>query len=89
MPKLLAVIGALVICAGLDLLWQMRHEFRFWDMNVFRALGFGTPENVLPIKEVARRRRKAWQFFLGMGFALVLGPMLIAASVTLLFYMHL
>jgi hypothetical protein len=28
-PKLLGIIGLLVICAGIDLLWQSRHEIKF------------------------------------------------------------
>lgn len=93
MPKLLGVIGVLVVCAGLDLLWQLRRELRFWTLtylNVLRAmLGFGGPESAVPISELARRRQQALQFLLGMGFALVLGPALIAVAVTLTFSIHL
>lgn len=93
MAKLLAVIGTLVICAGLDLLWQSRYELRFWFhayLKILRAmLGWEHPARVLGIREVVRRRQSALQFLLGMGFVLVLGPILIAAGVTLMFYMHL
>ncbi|HTU35568.1 MAG TPA: hypothetical protein VMF66_17320 [Candidatus Acidoferrum sp.] len=99
MPKLLSVIGVLVVCAGLDLLWQSRRELRFWAstyFNVFRAmLRFGEPERVVAIKAVAvtineiLRRQTAQQFLLGMGLALVLGPTLIAIGITLTFYVHL
>lgn len=92
MPKLLGVIGVLVVCAGLDLLWQLRRELRFWTLtylNIFRAmLGFGETERVVAIKEVAQRRQSALQFLLGMGLALVLGPVLIVIGVTLIFYIH-
>lgn len=98
MPKLLGVIGVLVVCAGLDLLWQLRRELRFWAstyLNVFRAmLRFGEPERIVAIKAVAvtmnevLRRQSALQFFLGMGLALVLGPALIVIGVTLTFYIH-
>jgi hypothetical protein len=30
MPKLIAVVGALVICAGLDLLWQSYAQIQYW-----------------------------------------------------------
>ena len=30
MPKLIAVIGFLVMSAGLDLLWQSRWDIRYW-----------------------------------------------------------
>ena len=41
MPKLLGIIGLLVICAGIDLLWQSRHEIKFWMVGYiafFRVL---------------------------------------------------
>jgi hypothetical protein len=40
-PKLLGIIGVLVICAGIDLLWQSRREIKFWMiayLAFFRAL---------------------------------------------------
>jgi len=93
-PKLLGIIGALVVCAGLDLLWQSRHEIRFWlaaYMKVFRStlrrqgeLVGGLPATVPPAK-----RKHAVRFLLGVGFAFLLGPMLIAISVTLLLYTNL
>ncbi|MGH9736260.1 MAG: hypothetical protein ACRD8A_16935 [Candidatus Acidiferrales bacterium] len=90
MPKLLVVIGILIVCAGLDLLWQLRREFRFWDLNIFRAmLGFGIPERALPTEEVARRRQNALQLLLGMALALVLGPALIAIGATVISHVHL
>jgi hypothetical protein len=102
MSKLLGIIGVLVICAGLDLLWQCRHEIRFWIsayVKVFRAmLRQGEARRVLPspidlgrfvllhAKEAAEKRDGAIRFLLGMGFAFFLGPILIALSITLLFY---
>ena len=41
MPKLLGIIGLLVICAGIDLLWHSRQEIKFWIiayLAFFRAL---------------------------------------------------
>jgi hypothetical protein len=52
MPKLPGVIGALVICAGLD-----RYELRSWAsayLGVLRAMvRFEEPLRVLPVKEAA------------------------------------
>lgn len=93
MPRLLGIIGALVICAGLDLLWQSRHEMRFWIAaywKVFRALlRHEEPLRAFRAKEVSEKRHSAIPFLLGMGFALVLGPILIALSLTLMFYTNL
>jgi hypothetical protein len=92
MPKLLDIVGALVICAGLDLLWQARRELRFWlstYVKVLRAmLRLEEPLRFLPTKEIAQKRQSAVQFLLGMGFAFVLGPILIVLGVTLMFYMR-
>jgi hypothetical protein len=90
MPKLLGIVGALVICAGIDLLWQGRHEIRFWIsayLGVFRAmLRQERPLLSFSKKERRLRRQGAVRFLLGMGFAFLLGPMLIALSLTLMFY---
>lgn len=102
MSRLLGIIGALVICAGLDLLWQCRHEIRFWISayaKAFRAmLHQEEPRRVFPspidlgrfvllhTKEAAEKRHSAIRFLLGMGFAFFLGPILIALSITLMFY---
>jgi len=94
MPKLLAIIGALVICAGCDLLWQSRNEIKFWMaayISVFRSI-LRRQENTvreLPAAVPAGKRRHAVRFLLGVGFAFLLGPMLIAISVTLLLYKNL
>jgi hypothetical protein len=93
MPKLLGIVGALVICAGVDLLWQSRREIRFWTaayVKVFRAmLRQEEPQRVFPTKEALEKRHGAIRFLLGMGFAFFLGPMLIALGLTLLFYTNL
>jgi hypothetical protein len=90
MPKLLGIIGALVICAGLDLLWQSRREIRFWVaayLEFFRALlRQEQPARVFPSKEKREKRQGAVRFLLGMGFAFFLGPMLIVLGLTLMFY---
>jgi hypothetical protein len=93
MPKLLGIVGALVICAGLDLLWQSRHELRFWlsaYLKIPRALlRFEHPLVFFPAKEAAQRRQSEVRFLLAMGLTFVLGPMLIALGVTLMLYKNL
>jgi hypothetical protein len=91
MPKLLGIIGALVICAGIDLLWQSRHEIKFWlaaYIKVFRSILRRQEEPVrnLPAAVPPAKRRHAVRFLLGVGFAFLLGPILIALSVTLMIY---
>lgn len=91
MPKLLGIIGALIVCAGLDLLWQSRVELRFWASifrQALRALLRG-PLRLISFGEAARKRQTAIQLLLGLGLALVLGPMLIAAGITLMLHVHL
>jgi hypothetical protein len=93
MPKLLGIVGALVICAGIDLLWQSRHEIRFWVaayFSVFRAmLRQQEAPKVFPSKDAPEKRHGAVRVLLGMGFAFFLGPMLLALSLTLMFYSRL
>jgi hypothetical protein len=91
MPKLLGIIGALVICAGVDLLWQSRNEIKFWlaaYIKVFRSTLRlqQEPIRALPAAVPAAKRKHAVRFLLGVGFAFLLGPMLIALSVTLMLY---
>ena len=89
MPRLLSVVGVLVICAGLDLLWQSRREIRFWFsayVRFFRAmLRQQELSPALLANEKRGNRRGAMRFLLGMGFAFFLGPMLIALALTLMY----
>jgi hypothetical protein len=93
-PKLLGIIGLLVICAGLDLLWQTRHEIKFWMLaylEYFRAI-LRNREPALPLlpaKEAAQKRHGAVRFLLGVSFVFILGPALIAIGVTLILFPHL
>ena len=94
MPKLLGIIGVLVICAGIDLLWQSRHEIKFWMiayLAFFRALLHNreSAPAVFPSQEAAHRRQGALRFLLGVSFVFLLGPLLIAIGITLIFYPHL
>jgi hypothetical protein len=93
MPQLLGIVGALVICAGFDLLWQSRREIRFWIaayVRVFRGmLRQQAAERVFPAKEAAGKRSGAVRVLVGMGLAFGLGPILLALGLTLMFYKNL
>lgn len=94
MPKLLEIIGLLVICAGLELLWQSRHEIKCWMLaylGLFHAL-LHNREAAAPIfsaKEAAQKRQGAVRFRLGVSFVFLLGPLLIAIGITLIFFPNL
>jgi hypothetical protein len=90
MPKLLAVVGALVICAGLDLLLQSYAQIRYWFEAYISFLGalWTRPVSariVASAKNFAKNQA-AVQVLLGLGFAFVLGPLLLVVSLTLLLH---
>lgn len=91
MPKLLGIIGVLVVCAGLDLLWQSRHEIRFWlaaYLRVFRSMlrHQGPAPRSLPATISAEKRHGAVRVLLGMSFTFLFGPILIAIGLTLMLF---
>lgn len=90
MPKLIATVGGLIICAGIDLLWQSRQQMHYWletFAKFLSALGPGQlPARILASSADFLRRQAAVQILLGLGFTFVLGPLLLAVSLTLLFY---
>jgi hypothetical protein len=90
MPKLLATVGALIICAGVDLLWQSRLQVQYWAETYAKFLSamwrrqlpgqwFAPGSNLLT-------RPASMQVLLGLGFVLLLGPALLLVSLTLVFY---
>jgi hypothetical protein len=90
MPKLLAVVGGLIICAGLDLLWQSRNQIYFWleaymkfFVDIWRRPS--APRGV-PSTEEFLHRRASVEVILGFGLALIVGPLMLAVSLTLLLY---
>ena len=94
MPKLLGIIGVLVICAGLDLLWQTRNEIQFWVtayVRMFRAIlqNRDSAQRLFPSAEASGHHRGAMRFLLGMAFAFVLGPALIVIGAGLFLKLHL
>jgi len=90
MPKLLGIIGLLIICAGVDLLWQSRREIGFWMaayVRMFRAmLKQQDSPQVFPPKEAQEKRHGAVRVLVGMGCVFFLGPILLALGITLMFY---
>jgi hypothetical protein len=91
MSKLLGIIGLLIVCAGVDLLWQSRREIRFWlgaYLNVLRSAlrQQGTPFHSFPASIAPEKRHGAVRFLLGLSFAFLLGPLLIVVSLTLMLY---
>lgn len=89
MPKLFGIVGILVVCAGLDLLWQTRSEISFWLVAYFNAFRAalkqpGASPRRLPEAIVGQKRHGAVRFLLGMSFVFFFGPILIAIGVTLM-----
>jgi hypothetical protein len=89
MPKLLGIVGILVVCAGLDLLWQSRAEISFWlaaYLKAFRSVlrQPGAPPRGLPEAVVGEKRHGAVRFLVGMSFVFFFGPILIAIGITLM-----
>lgn len=85
MWKLVGVIGLIVMCAGIDLLWQSRREARFWFtafVRIFRALL--AHQQLQTVNVADSRARHAARVFLGASLALILGPILLAVGVTLM-----
>jgi hypothetical protein len=99
MPKLLATVGGLIICAGVDLLWQSRLQVQYWVETYLKYLSamwrrqFSNQQSAnrqSPNQLVAATgllpRPGSMQVLLGLGFVLLLGPALLLVSLTLVFY---
>ncbi len=85
MPKLVSIIGFIIMCAGIDLLWQSRMDIRYWFAayrSVLRELW--RRRDVTRIVAAARRRQGAIGVLLGMCFVFLVGPMLILTGVALM-----
>jgi hypothetical protein len=84
-PKLVSIIGFIVMCAGIDLLWQSRMDIRYWFAayrSVLRELL--RRRDVSRLISAARKRQGAVGVLLGIGFAFLLGPVLILTGVALM-----
>jgi hypothetical protein len=90
MPKLIATVGGLIICAGLDLLWQSRLQVRYWVETYVKFLSdlWRRQSGLRHVASVTTLlpRPGSLQVLLGLGFVLFLGPLLLVVSLTLIFY---
>jgi hypothetical protein len=86
MAELVGVIGLIVTCFGIDLLWQSRREVRFWVatfVGVFRTLLREQQPGALPSPIGAAKNHHAARVALGASLA-VAGSLLLALGVTLM-----
>jgi hypothetical protein len=84
-PKLVSIIGFIVMCAGIDLLWQSRMNIRYWFAayrSVMRELL--RRRDLSRLVEAARRRQGAVSVLLGMSLVFLVGPVLILTGVALM-----
>jgi len=90
MAKLIATVGGLIICAGIDLLWQSRLQVRYWIETYLKFLAAmwrrQLPARMLSTGASLLPRPGSMQVLLGLGFVLVLGPALLLVSLTLILY---
>jgi hypothetical protein len=90
MPKLIAVVGALVICAGIDLLLQSYAQIQYWLEAFVVSLGSmwnrPVPACILTSAKSFVKNQAAVQVLLGLGFVFLLGPLLLVVSLTLLLH---
>lgn len=85
MPKLVSIIGFIVICAGIDLLWQSRMDIRYWFAaftSVVRELL--KKRDVTRLVSATRKRQGAAGVLLGMSLVFLVGPVLILTGVALM-----
>jgi hypothetical protein len=90
MPKLIAIIGGLTICAGIDLLWQSRLQIRYWVETYLGFFGALRRRQLSPRVAASgatfMKRRGSVQVLLGLGFVLFLGPLLLVLGLSLVLY---
>lgn len=85
MPKLVSIIGFIIMCAGIDLLWQSRMDIRYWFAayrSVMRELW--RRRDLSSLVATARKRQGAGGVLLGMSLVFLIGPMLIVTGVALM-----
>ena len=95
MANLIGVIGFLLFCAGVDLLWQSRNDLVFWlssYLKIFRSTLKGSPASArdnwrhhtaATLPKVKPHRTVA--MVLGVGLTFV-GPVLMMVSLAILLY---
>lgn len=85
MPKLVSIIGFIIMCAGIDLLWQSRMDIRYWFaayLSLARELL--KKRDVSRLVAAARKRQGAAGVLLGMCLVFLVGPVLILTGVALM-----
>lgn len=85
MPKLMSIIGFILICAGIDLLWQSRMDIRYW-FSAYRSVlrELMRRRDVSRLIFAARKRQGAAGVLLGMCLVFLVGPVLIVTGVALM-----
>jgi hypothetical protein len=84
-PKLVSIVGFIVMCAGIDLLWQSRMDIRYWFAayrSIWRELW--RRRDVSRLVAAARKRHGAAGVLLGMSLVFLIGPVLILTGVALM-----
>lgn len=85
MPKLLSVIGFILMAAGIDLLWQSRMDIQYWFAayrSVLRELL--RRRDVSRLIAAARKRQGAAAVLLGMSLLFLIGPVVVLTGVALM-----
>lgn len=88
MSKLLNVVGVLVMCAGLDLLWQSRIELRIlldeWGPLAREVMRPGNLLNPFLWDIAARKRRISVSVEFALVLAFILGPTLVLMGIAMM-----
>lgn len=86
MPKLVSIVGFIVMGAGIDLLWQSRMDIRYW-FAAYRSLlrEVVARRDLSRLVSAARKRQGAAAVLLGISLVFLVGPVLILTGVALMF----
>ena len=85
MPKLVSIVGFIVMCAGIDLLWQSRMDIRYW-FAAYRSVikELWRRRDLSRLVATARKRQGAGSVLLGMSLVFLIGPVMILTGVALM-----
>jgi hypothetical protein len=86
MPRLLALVGILMMFAGLHLLWLARRGIFYWleiYARVFVQRLRNLPHSPLVLDSPAPRERHTLRIAVGMALVFFIGPVLIALGLVL------
>ena len=87
MPDVVGLVGIVIVFAGMQLLWQSREGFVYWlerFIRIFRASlqQSSVASRPFTTEEALPRETRAVRIVIGMGLAFLVGPILIALSLT-------